>query len=67
MTEYLQMPPMARVDDYDKCFLNIPEGTKATYCMVTSLIKPNETSDIWRIVNVRMTNLYDLSVIDRFC
>lgn len=49
------MPPMARVDDFDKCFLDIPEGATATYCMVTSLIRPNETSDIWRVVNVCMT------------
>lgn len=47
------MPPMARMDDYDRCFLDIPEGATATFCMVTSLIKPNESSDIWNIINVR--------------
>lgn len=47
------MPPMARMDDYDKCFLDVEPGTKATYCMITSLIKPNESSEIWQIVNVR--------------
>lgn len=46
------MPPMARMDEFARCFLDIPEGATATFCMVTSLIKPNETSDIWRIVNV---------------
>ncbi|XP_031617702.1 nose resistant to fluoxetine protein 6-like [Contarinia nasturtii] len=51
MTEYLRMPPMARMDDYDRCFLDIPEGATATFCMVTSLIKPNESSDIWNIIN----------------
>lgn len=52
MSEYLRMPPMHKVDDYDECFLQIPDGAKATYCMVTSLIKPNESSPIWQIVHV---------------
>lgn len=52
MSEYLQMPPMARVDDYDRCFLDVPEGAKATFCMVTSLIQPNESNHVWQIVNV---------------
>ncbi|XP_055315466.1 nose resistant to fluoxetine protein 6-like [Sitodiplosis mosellana] len=51
MTEYLRMPVMSRMDDYDKCFLDIKPGTKATYCMITSLIKPNESSEIWQIVS----------------
>lgn len=46
------MPPMHKVDDYDDCFLKIPDGAKATYCMVTSLIKPNDSSPIWQIVHV---------------
>lgn len=56
VSEYLQMPPMHRVDDYDECFLQIPDGAKATYCMVTSLIKPNESSPIWQIVHVSDTS-----------
>lgn len=56
VSEYLRMPPMARMDDYDRCFLDIPAGATATFCMVTSLIKPNETSDVWRIVNVSVNN-----------
>lgn len=52
VSEYLMMPPMHKVDDFDACFLQIPDGAKATYCSVTSLIKPNESSPIWQIVQV---------------
>lgn len=52
VSEYLEMPPMHAVDDYDDCFLKIPEGKLATYCMVTSLIKPNDSAPIWKIVEV---------------
>lgn len=48
----MRMPPMARMDEFARCFLDIPEGATATFCMVTSLIKPNETSDVWRIIDV---------------
>lgn len=47
------MPAISRLDDYDKCFLDIEPGAKATYCMITSLIRPNESSEIWQIVDVR--------------
>lgn len=64
VSEYLQMPPIARMDDYDRCFLDLPEGTKATYCMVTSLIQPNESNHVWQIVNVckRNTNVDYLEI-----
>lgn len=64
VSEYLRMPPMARLDDFDKCFLDIAPDAKATYCMITSLLKPNESSDIWRIVNVCTPYLIQKILID---
>lgn len=43
---------MFKLDDYDECFLGVPEHKQATYCVVKSLIKPNESSEIWKIVEV---------------
>lgn len=53
---------MGRMDDYDRCFLDIPDGATATFCMVTSLVKPNASSDIWHIIDVRMQKLFALKL-----
>lgn len=52
VTEYMRMPEMFKLDDYDDCFLGAEENKHATYCVVKSLIKPNESSEIWKIVEV---------------
>lgn len=51
MTEYLQMPPLYELDDYDVCMKMYPER-KATYCVVKVLIKPDKDSETWRYIEV---------------
>lgn len=48
----MRMPEMFKLDDYDDCFLGAEDNKHATYCVVKSLIKPNQSSEIWKIVEV---------------
>ena len=51
VTSYYEMPPLYKMDDYDRCmeeFSNKP----ATYCYVTSVIKPNDSSTLWHTIKV---------------
>lgn len=53
MTEYYRMPPIYELEDYDKCmFGQLHPEKEGVYCFTKSLIQPNSTVDIWRIVNV---------------
>lgn len=52
MTEYLLMPPMHELEDFERCLYATPENTKATYCYVRSLIKPNASNPVWQVIEV---------------
>lgn len=45
------MPPLYKFDDYDKCLLEFPE-IKATYCIVKTLIKADNESESWNVIQV---------------
>ncbi|XP_055604206.1 O-acyltransferase like protein-like, partial [Uranotaenia lowii] len=47
MTEYYQMPPLHQFENYDHCLRSQPG---ATYCTVKSIIRPNEQSELWKII-----------------
>uniref|UniRef100_A0A336LLI2 CSON014430 protein n=1 Tax=Culicoides sonorensis TaxID=179676 RepID=A0A336LLI2_CULSO len=47
-TEYYQMPPMARFDEYERCILGY-ENTSA-YCIVKTAIKPNPELQLWNYI-----------------
>lgn len=51
MTNYYRMPPMALMDDYDRCLTEFP-GTEAVYCYVQAQIQPDDSSPVWQIVAV---------------
>jgi hypothetical protein len=55
--EYALMPPLFHLDNYDSCMLH---GDEALYCMVTIQlfpINPNNTSKIWKIIEVCLLSL----------
>lgn len=58
VTEYFRMPPIFKLDDYDRCFLTAPPHKEVRYCFTRSLIKPNTSSPIWNIIEVWA--IYDL-------
>lgn len=45
------MPPLYLLDDYDRCMEEYP-NIKSTYCYARSLIKPNESSELWGYIKV---------------
>lgn len=57
------MPAISKLDDYDDCFLSVPERKQATYCVIKSLIKPNASSETWKIIEV-CTPSYNLIHFD---
>ncbi|KXJ81468.1 hypothetical protein RP20_CCG019556 [Aedes albopictus] len=44
------MPPLAKFDDYDLCMEDVPEGQIATYCVARVVIKPDNGSDLWHLI-----------------
>lgn len=45
------MPPLYLLDDYDRCMEEYP-NIQSTYCYARSLIKPNESSELWGYIKV---------------
>lgn len=53
VNNYFRMPPLYQMDDYDRCFgENPPTDTKVVYCYARSQIQPNESSEVWEIIQV---------------
>lgn len=53
VTEYYRMPPLYELDDYDKCMFGREHPEKeGVYCITKTLIQPNSSSDIWKVVHV---------------
>ncbi|XP_037928540.1 nose resistant to fluoxetine protein 6-like [Teleopsis dalmanni] len=49
MTEYLKMPSILKLDDYDTCLYHNPDGN-GIYCLSYVEVVPNTTSENWRII-----------------
>lgn len=53
MTEYYRMPPIYEMDDYDKCmFGQLHPEKEGVFCFTKTLIQPNNSAEIWKIVDV---------------
>ena len=52
--EYSLMPNLYRFDDYEKCFDVFQE--KALYCVVNSYIKPDLSSDLYKLIDAFSSN-----------
>ncbi|XP_055533124.1 nose resistant to fluoxetine protein 6-like isoform X2 [Wyeomyia smithii] len=50
MQQYHRMPKLSELDNYDQCLQEMPTDRIATYCMVRLVIKPDNRSDVWRII-----------------
>lgn len=46
------MPPLYLMDDYDRCLDQGSAKVKAVYCYTRTQIKPNDTSPLWKIIEV---------------
>ncbi|XP_065082172.1 nose resistant to fluoxetine protein 6-like [Ochlerotatus camptorhynchus] len=48
-SEYNKMPKLFQYEYYDDCLFADPE-VEATYCMVRAVIKPDNGSELWRLI-----------------
>nr|XP_019547216.2 nose resistant to fluoxetine protein 6-like [Aedes albopictus] len=55
-SEYNRMPKMFEYDYYDDCLYSDPEEVQATYCMVRVVIKPDNRSELWRLIESFSSN-----------
>lgn len=62
MTEYYQMPPLYKFDNYEKCLHEYSPEMRATYCVVRTEIKPDAKSKSWEIIEVTSIYTYILGV-----
>lgn len=46
------MPPLYGLEDYDRCLQANPDVV-ATYCLVKTIIMPDDTSKIWGYIMVK--------------
>lgn len=54
MRKYYEMPDLYTMDDYYRCFHQRDPGV---YCMVRADIIPNEQSELWKYIQVRIVVL----------
>ncbi|XP_062550134.1 nose resistant to fluoxetine protein 6-like [Armigeres subalbatus] len=50
LSQYHRMPPLAQFEDYDLCMENVPDGHISTYCVTRVVIKPDNGSELWHLV-----------------
>ncbi|XP_055533129.1 O-acyltransferase like protein-like [Wyeomyia smithii] len=55
MSEYRRMPALIQYESYEKCMESKPS---ATFCVVKTVVKPDNTSDVWRIIEKYSKHLY---------
>ncbi|KFB44409.1 AGAP005145-PA-like protein [Anopheles sinensis] len=55
LSEYWRMPRVFQYDDYDIC-LNDNPSVPSVYCVVKAVIRPDNTSDVWRIIEQASDN-----------
>lgn len=56
------MPPIFLMDDYDRCLVEGSAKVKAVYCYTRTQIKPNDTSPLWKIIEVNF-NIFNLNIV----
>lgn len=44
------MPQVFVYDHYDECLFDEPEVETTTYCLVRAVIKPDNGSELWRMI-----------------
>ncbi|KAL9700600.1 hypothetical protein quinque_004041 [Culex quinquefasciatus] len=49
-SEYNRMPQVFVYDHYDECLFDEPEVETTTYCLVRAVIKPDNGSELWRMI-----------------
>uniref|UniRef100_A0A182JDV2 Acyltransferase 3 domain-containing protein n=1 Tax=Anopheles atroparvus TaxID=41427 RepID=A0A182JDV2_ANOAO len=49
LSEYWRMPRVFQYDDYDIC-LNDNPSVPSVYCVVKAVVRPDNASDVWRII-----------------
>ncbi|EAT36801.1 AAEL011139-PA, partial [Aedes aegypti] len=49
--QYYRMPRIYAYDDYDECFTTY-ESPDPAYCVARSVIKPDNRSELWRLIQV---------------
>lgn len=54
MTEYYKMPKLYLMDDFDLC-MDQPENL-TVYCIVTVIVKPNQTLPLWEYMDAFSRN-----------
>ncbi|XP_055529256.1 nose resistant to fluoxetine protein 6-like [Wyeomyia smithii] len=54
-TEYNKMPKMFHYDQYDDCLYEDP-SVEASYCLVRVVIKPNNGSEVWKLIEKYSSN-----------
>lgn len=59
------MPKLWMTDDYEECLeLPGPDDPDGVYCTVTVVLKPNNQSDLWRLIEVYMIlSLFGVTVL----
>ncbi|XP_058833427.1 nose resistant to fluoxetine protein 6-like [Topomyia yanbarensis] len=50
LQQYHRMPKLSEFDDYDQCMEEAPVGTVATYCMIRLVIEPDNSSELWHMI-----------------
>ncbi|EAT39710.1 AAEL008518-PA, partial [Aedes aegypti] len=50
------MPKMFEYDQYDDCLFSDPEEVQATFCLVRVVIKPDNGSELWRLIESFSSN-----------
>lgn len=53
---------MYEMDDFNRCLYAYSPEDKRTYCYVSSVIRPDNTSDIWKIIEVGIVRRHIISV-----
>lgn len=49
VTLYYEMPPLYKMDNYDRCFLET--NSNPTYCLIRADMIPDKTSDLWKQID----------------
>lgn len=44
------MPRIAQLESYDECFTRNAKFSKASYCVADAYINPNESSQLWNVI-----------------
>ncbi|KXJ74104.1 hypothetical protein RP20_CCG014358 [Aedes albopictus] len=66
--QYHRMPRLSEADDYDQCMEEAPPGQIVAYCMARVVIKPDNSSELWNLIEDFSKNWkrhYNHALLDR--